>query len=61
MDVDTSSPAATVNIAAALPRLANAAPDRIAMRCPGRNGSYGLGTPRYGVKLTVMPRPVVVG
>ncbi|PQM50012.1 PPE family protein, partial [Mycolicibacter virginiensis] len=27
----------------------------------GRNGSYGLGTPRYGVKLTVMPRPVVVG
>ncbi|OBG38194.1 MULTISPECIES: PPE family protein [Mycolicibacter] len=27
----------------------------------GRNGSYGLGTPRYGVKLTVMPRPVGVG
>ncbi|WP_078058871.1 PPE family protein [Mycolicibacter icosiumassiliensis] len=27
----------------------------------GRNGGYGLGTPRYGVKLTVMPRPVVVG
>lgn len=41
MDVDTSSPAATVNIAAALPRLANAAPDRIAMRCPGPDGRYG--------------------
>ncbi|WP_125078271.1 PPE family protein [Mycobacterium sp. P7213] len=27
----------------------------------GRHGSYGLGTPRYGVKLTVMPRPVGVG
>ncbi|RAV03227.1 PPE family protein [Mycolicibacter senuensis] len=27
----------------------------------GRSGSFGLGTPRYGVKLTVMPRPVVVG
>ncbi|QZA07749.1 PPE family protein [Mycolicibacter heraklionensis] len=27
----------------------------------GRHGGYGLGTPRYGVKLTVMPRPIVVG
>ncbi|KKB99997.1 PPE family protein [Mycolicibacter arupensis] len=27
----------------------------------GRNGGHGLGTPRYGVKLTVMPRPVGVG
>lgn len=27
----------------------------------GRSGSFGLGTPRYGVKPTVMPRPVVVG
>jgi olefin beta-lactone synthetase len=29
------------NIASALPRLAAAAPDRIAMRCPGRDGGYG--------------------
>src|SRR5690606_15811891 len=28
------------NIAAALPRLAAEAPDRIAMRCPGHDGSY---------------------
>ena len=28
------------NIAAALPRLAAGAPDRIAMRCPGRDGRY---------------------
>ncbi|MBS9533811.1 PPE family protein [Mycobacterium sp. M1] len=27
----------------------------------GRNGGHGFGTPRYGEKLTVMPRPVVVG
>ncbi|OBI26399.1 PPE family protein [Mycolicibacter terrae] len=27
----------------------------------GRNGGSGFGLPRYGVKLTVMPRPVVVG
>jgi hypothetical protein len=27
----------------------------------GRTGGSGLGLPRYGVKLTVMPRPVVVG
>ncbi|MCA0393005.1 MAG: AMP-binding protein [Proteobacteria bacterium] len=30
------------NIAAALPRLAADAPDRIAMRCPGRDGSYAV-------------------
>ncbi|TWT19273.1 AMP-binding protein [Luteimonas marina] len=30
------------NIAAALPRLAAEAPDRIAMRCPGRDGGYGV-------------------
>ena len=29
------------NIASALPRLAAEAPDRIAMRCPGRGGKYG--------------------
>lgn len=40
MDATSSSPAATVNIAAALPRLAQAAPDRIAMRCPGADGRY---------------------
>jgi len=27
----------------------------------GRGGNYGFGTPRYGSKITVMPRPVVVG
>ena len=30
------------NIAAALPRLAAEAPDRVAMRCPGRDGRYGV-------------------
>ena len=30
------------NIAAALPRMAAAAPDRIAMRCPGRDGRYDV-------------------
>ncbi|GGK15981.1 olefin beta-lactone synthetase [Luteimonas terricola] len=30
------------NIAAALPRLAAEAPDRIAMRCPGRGGRYDI-------------------
>ena len=30
------------NIAAALPRLAHERPDQIAMRCPGRNGSYDI-------------------
>lgn len=30
------------NIAAALPRLAAEAPDRIAMRCPGRHGRYDV-------------------
>ncbi len=38
------------NIAAALPRLAGEAPDRVAMRCPGRRGSDGLA--RYDVVLT---------
>jgi olefin beta-lactone synthetase len=32
----------TCNIAASLPRLAAEAPDRIAMRCPGRDGRYGI-------------------
>ncbi len=40
MDEHTASPPATVNIAAALPRLAQAAPGRIAMRCPGPDGRY---------------------
>lgn len=40
MDATSSSPAAKVNISAALPRLAQAAPDRIAMRCPGSDGRY---------------------
>lgn len=30
------------NIASALPRLAAEAPERIAMRCPGRDGQYGI-------------------
>ncbi|GHA88260.1 peptide synthase [Lysobacter bugurensis] len=38
------------NIAAALPRLAREAPDRVAMRCPGRRGRDGLA--RYDVTLT---------
>lgn len=28
---------------------------------PGGRGSFGFGTPRYGFKPTVMPRPVMVG
>ncbi|MEO6792206.1 MAG: PPE family protein [Mycobacterium sp.] len=27
----------------------------------GRNGSFGFGTPRYGFKPTIMPRPVIAG
>ncbi|MCM2355820.1 MAG: fatty acid CoA ligase family protein [Arenimonas sp.] len=38
------------NIAAALPRLAAEAPDRVAMRCPGTRGAHGLA--RYDVALT---------
>lgn len=38
------------NIAAALPRLAAAQPDRIAMRCPGTRGPDGLAA--YDVELT---------
>jgi acyl-CoA synthetase (AMP-forming)/AMP-acid ligase II len=38
------------NIAAALPRLAAMAPDRIAMRCPGGRGANGLA--RYDVTLS---------
>ncbi|KFN45524.1 hypothetical protein N790_09915 [Arenimonas malthae CC-JY-1] len=38
------------NIAAALPRLAAEAPDRVAMRCPGTHGANGLA--RYDVALT---------
>src|SRR5688572_26143443 len=38
------------NIAAALPRLAAAAPDRVAIRCPGRRGPGGFA--RYDVALT---------
>ncbi|GGA80365.1 peptide synthase [Arenimonas soli] len=38
------------NIAGALPRLAAEAPDRVAMRCPGRRGSDGFA--RYDVVLT---------
>ena len=33
---------AACNIAAALPRLAAEAPDRVAMRCPGRDGRYAV-------------------
>ena len=32
----------TCNIAAALPRLARERPGQVAMRCPGRNGRYGV-------------------
>ncbi len=28
---------------------------------PGQRGSFGYGTPRYGFKPTVMPRPVIAG
>lgn len=38
------------NIAAALPRLAAEAPDRVAMRCPGGRGANGLA--RYDLALT---------
>ena len=38
------------NIAAALPRLAAQAPERVAMRCPGRRGSDGFA--RYDVELS---------
>ncbi|HBD18960.1 MAG TPA: peptide synthase, partial [Arenimonas sp.] len=38
------------NIAAALPRLAAQAPERVAMRCPGSRGANGLA--RYDVALT---------
>ena len=38
------------NIAAALPRLAGEAPERVAMRCPGRRGSDGFA--RYDVVLS---------
>ena len=38
------------NIAAALPRLAADAPDRIALRCPGTRGADGFA--RYDVALT---------
>ncbi|WP_374602882.1 olefin beta-lactone synthetase [Arenimonas sp.] len=38
------------NIAGALPRLAAQAPDRVAMRCPGRRGADGLA--RYDVVLS---------
>ncbi|MBW8310764.1 MAG: AMP-binding protein [Rhizobium sp.] len=38
------------NIAAALPRLAAEAPERVAMRCPGTRGANGLA--RYDVALT---------
>src|SRR5688572_1598513 len=38
------------NIAAALPRLAQDAPDRIAMRCPGRRRPLGFA--RYDITLT---------
>ena len=41
---------APCNIAAALPRLAAEAPDRIAMRCPGARGADGMA--RYDVALT---------
>jgi olefin beta-lactone synthetase len=41
---------APTNIAAVLPRLAAAAPERIAMRCPGARGGDGLA--RYDVVLT---------
>ncbi|AXK73343.1 peptide synthase [Lysobacter sp. TY2-98] len=41
---------APCNIAAALPRMATQAPDRIAMRCPGTPGADGLAT--YDIALT---------
>jgi len=33
---------ASCNIAASLPRLARERPDQVAMRCPGRDGRYGI-------------------
>src|SRR5687768_17206618 len=42
--------APSVNIAAALPRLAAEAPDRVAIRCPGRRGADGFA--RYDIALT---------
>ena len=44
---DNRAMTASCNIAAALPRLAADAPDRIAMRCPGPRGDYAL-TLSYG-------------
>jgi len=46
----TRSPSPPCNIAAALPRLAQEFPDRIAMRCPGTRGGDGLA--RYDTTLT---------
>ena len=37
-----TTPDAPCNIAAALVRMAHDAPERIAMRCPGRDGRYGI-------------------
>ncbi len=45
-----SDPGLSCNIAAALPRLAAEAPERIAMRCPGRRGADGFA--RYDVTLS---------
>src|SRR5688500_19378175 len=42
--------APSVNVAAALPRLAADAPDRVAIRCPGRRGADGFA--RYDITLT---------
>ena len=39
---DNAPMTSACNIAAALPRLAAEAPDRVAMRCPGRDGRYGV-------------------
>ncbi|WP_202843676.1 olefin beta-lactone synthetase [Luteimonas saliphila] len=44
-DVDRASPGrapSPCNIAAALPQLAAQAPERVAMRCPGRDGRYAV-------------------
>ncbi len=42
MSGDNARMTRACNIAAALPRLAAEAPDRVAMRCPGRDGGYGV-------------------
>lgn len=42
-------------------RSVTAMPPPVPPGAGGRSGGSGFGTPRYGVKLTVMPRPVVVG